>query len=142
MASDGRNTQELTRRLVARASTGSEGPDASALAVLAACERTHRELTRRLGQTGSNALLTRALAQARTGHPVLKAIRIGSNAKSSLDGVAEALKVHGVSQVAAGLETTLEKLLDLLSRLIGDDMVVRLVGQSTDNENAENEDVK
>jgi hypothetical protein len=136
MASDGTSAQELTRRLVARATDESEAPDGSALAVLEACERTYRELTRRLGQTGSNALLTRALAQARTEHPVLKEIRIGGSSKASLDGVTEAVQVHGVPKVAAGLEATLEKLLDLLSRLIGADMVVRLVESSANTGNA------
>lgn len=136
MASDGTSTQELTRRLVARASAGSEAPDGSALAVLAACERTYRELTRRLGQTGSNALLTRALAQAQAAHPVLKEIRIAGTSKTSLDGVTEAVQAHGVSKVAAGLEATLENLLELLSRLIGADMVVRLVESSAHNGNA------
>jgi hypothetical protein len=136
MASERPSAQELTRRLVARAAVTSDGRDGSSLAVLAACERTYRELTRRLGQTGSSALFTRALAQAQAEHPALKEIRVGSSSKASLDGVSEAVQAHGVPQVTAGLEAVLETLLGLLSRLIGDDMVVRLVESSAHNGNA------
>ena len=136
MASDAPSAQELIRRLVARAATTSDGQTGSPLAVQAACERTYGELTRRLGQTGSSALFSRALAQAQVEHPALKGIRIGANSKASLDGVAEAVRMHGAPQVIAGLEAALEKLFVLLSRLIGDDMVVRLVESSAHNGNA------
>jgi hypothetical protein len=136
MATDAPSAQELIRRLVARAAATSDGPTGSPLAVQAACERTYRELTRRLGQTGSSALFSRALAQAQVEHPALGGIRIGASSKASLEGVTEAVRAHGAPQVAAGLEATLEKLLGLLSRLIGDDMVVRLVESSAHNGNA------
>ena len=136
MASEPLTAQELTRRLVARAASANNGAGASPLAVQAVCERTYHELTRRLGQTGSSALLTRALVQAQTEHPVLKEIRVSGGSKTTLDGVNEAVEAHGAPPVAAGLEATLEKLLGLLSRLIGDDMVVRLVESSAHNGNA------
>ena len=135
MASDALNAQELTRRLVARASSADNGQNDPSLAVQTACERTYHELTRRLGQTGSSALLTRALVQAQTEHPVLKEIRLGGSSKTTLNGVKEAVQAHGVPAVAAGLEATLEKLLGLLSRLIGDDKVARLVESSAHNGN-------
>ena len=109
------------------------GPDSAALAVQAACERTYRELTRTAWPKWVRALLTRALAQAQAEHPLLKEIRVG---RGGLDGVTAAVQAHGAPAVAAALEAVLETLLDLLGRLIGDDMVARLVEQSAPDRNA------
>lgn len=142
MPSDTLSPRELTRRLVSRSVPPSETPDGAALAVHAACERTYRELTRRLGATGSDALVTRALAQAQADHPLLKEIRISGQSKPGLDGVTGAVQAHGAPAVAAGLEAALEKLLGLLGRLIGDDMVVRLVEASAPIETPDDQDGK
>jgi hypothetical protein len=134
------SAQELTRRLVARAAGENGSADSVALAVHAACERTYRELTRSLGQTGSQALLARAVAQSEVAHPLLKDIRIGRQAKPEVDSVRAAVQAHGAGPVAAALEAVLVTLLELLARLIGDDMVARLVepGTSTGTHEAGN----
>jgi hypothetical protein len=134
--------RELTRRLVARAATPSDTPDDLLPAVHAACERTYRELTVRLGSTGADALVTRALAQAQAEHPVLKEIRISGQSNPGLDGATGAVQAHGAPAVAAGLEAALEKLLALLGRLIGDDMVARLVEATARVETQDDEDGK
>jgi hypothetical protein len=124
------SAQELTRRLVARAAGENGTAESVALAVHAACERTYRELTRSLGPTGSQALLARAIAQSEAEHPLLKDIRIGRQAKPEVDGVRAAAETHGAPAVAAALEAVLVTLLGLIGRLIGDDMVARLVEPS------------
>ena len=136
------SARELTRRLVARATAGSDAPDSAALAIHAACERTYRELNRSLGTPGSRALLTRAMAQAQAQHPLLAALVIGHQSEAVLEGVPALVQSHGASAVAEGLEAVLETLLGLLGRLIGDDMVTRLVEQSTPIETQDDEDVK
>ena len=142
MSSQALSARELTRRLVARAVLKSAGPDGAALAAQAACERTYRDLARFLGQTGAQALLTRALALALVEYPFLKEIRLGRRSEPGLDGITGIVQVHGVPAVAAGLEAVLETLLGLLGRLIGDDMAAQLVEQNSTNETQDNTDLK
>ena len=129
MTTESPSSRELARRLVARAAAPGDAPDSVALAVHAACERTYRALTRSFGPTGSRALLTRARAQTQGEHPLVKEIRIGGPSEAGLDGVTDLVQTHGAPAVAAGLEAVLERLLGVLGRLIGNDMVARLVEQ-------------
>ena len=142
MPTNAPNARELTRHLIARAAEHVKVPESAALMAQEACERTLRALTRSLGQTGSRALLTRALAQAEPDHPLLKDLRIGRQSEPGLDGVPGIVQVHGAPAVAAALVVVLDTLLGLLGRLIGDDMVVRLVEQSTPMGMQDDEDVK
>ncbi|MDQ3699209.1 MAG: hypothetical protein M3373_14485 [Gemmatimonadota bacterium] len=122
--------RELTRRLVAREAAQGDAPDIAAGAVHAACERAYQALSRWLGANGALALFTRALAQAQAGHPLLRNIRLRTRSEFGLEGVTESIQVHGAAAVAAGLESLLVALLELLGRLVGDDMAARLVEQS------------
>lgn len=125
--------RELTRRLVARELSQGDAPDVAAAAVQAACERVYGALSRWLGANGSHALFTRALAQAQVEHPLLRDIRFRTDSESGLEGVTESIQVHGVAAVAAGLESLLVTLIELLGRLVGDDMAARLIEQSGPN---------
>lgn len=127
MTTDAHSARELTRLLVARASTHGDASNGAAHAVYVASESACRELSRSLGATGFNALLTRALAQTELVHPILKQIRIGRPTEPVLGGIDALVETHGDSAVVAGLEAMLETLFGLLGRLIGDDMVPRLV---------------
>jgi hypothetical protein len=129
MSSAALSARELTRRLVARSFAPSDAPDGAAIAIHAACELACRQLTRSLGPAGASALLVRALAQARLTHPILTEIRVGHHSDPTLDGVDAIIRTHGAPAVVAGLDSMLETLFDLLGRLIGDDMVARLVEQ-------------
>jgi hypothetical protein len=137
-----REVQELTRRLVAREATQRDAPDAAAAAVQAACERAHQTLSRWLGANGSYALFTRALAQVQVDHPLLRDIRLRSHSEAGLEGVTESIRVHGVAAVAAGLESLLVGLIELLGRLVGDDMAARLIEQSVPNQTRDDEGPK
>jgi hypothetical protein len=142
MTNDALSARELTRRLVARAAAQSGAADSAALAVHAAVERTYRELARSVGVSGALALLTRAIAQAQAAHPLLKALRVGRDSAPGLEGVGDLVQAQGAAPVVAGLETVLETLLGLLGRLIGEDMVPRLVEQSTLVGTHDDEDLK
>jgi hypothetical protein len=107
-----------------------DGAEGTAVAAGVACERICRTLARTLGAIGSRALLTRALSQARAEHPALQDLSISAKADVALDGISLAAAAHGEPAVVAGLETVLSELLALLGRLIGKDMVARLVAQS------------
>ena len=129
MSTDTASARELTRRLVARAAAQSESSNGAVPPIYAASERVCLDLSRSLGAAGFNALLARALEQAQKRHPLLEQIRIGHTPDPILGGLAATAKSHGDGAVAAGLEATLETLFVLLGRLIGDDMVPRLVEQ-------------
>lgn len=129
MAPETPTIRQLTRRLLDREGGSEDAAGAGAAAAHDACERVYRELCRWVGTNGCLALLTRALADARAGTPVLEEIRIAARSETGLEGVPESVLKHGATATAEGLEVLLVKLFELLGRLIGDDMVMRLVEQ-------------
>jgi hypothetical protein len=120
----------LMRGLAAEQQTPEDSAAEAAVAAGFACERMCRTLSRTLGAIGSRALLTRALSQAQAEHRALKDVSVSANAAVALDGISFATAAHGTPAVVAGLEGVLSALLALLGRLIGKDMVARLVAQS------------
>ena len=139
MESETPTLQQLTSRLIAREEGTRDTPDALVGAAQAACERLNRELSRWVGANGSLALFTRALAEARAQHPVLAEVRIRTRSAASLEGVPETVQKHGAAATADGLTSLLVTLLELLGRLIGDDMVMRLVEQGNQNDSRNGE---
>jgi hypothetical protein len=122
--------RQLARRLIeAQRSERSDGDDL-ARAATAACDRLYRELSRWVGLDGCYALFSRALAQARTDYPALEQIQIRARSRPHIDGVAETIMARGDPATAEGLEFMLQGLVELLGRLIGDDMAMRLIERS------------
>jgi hypothetical protein len=134
--------QELTRRLVANAAAENGAAGADVGAYHRAGERACRELSRSLGAAGFNVLLTRALAQAESAHPLLKDIKVTRNGAAMLGGIPELVETHGAPAVAAGLEAMLSTIFGLLGRLIGDDMVPRLIENAASDATHDDEEVK
>jgi hypothetical protein len=129
----------LARRLIARAAEVNHGAVSAPVAIQAACERTYRELSRWVGPAGSHALLTRSLAEAQLQHSFLKDIRVGELSRPGMEGVTEIIAAHGDSAVSKALEAVLQTLLELLGRLIGDDMAARLVEFDSTQQLSDNE---
>ena len=136
------SAQDLTRRLVASETAKSDATSESAHAAQLASERACRQLSRSLGSSGFNALLMRALAQAEDEHPLLKGITIGRNGSTCLGGIPGLVESHGSAAVTAGLETMLSTMFGLLGRLIGDDMVPRLIEGPAQDATYDDEEVK
>ena len=107
-----------------------------------AVERTYQALSRSFGASGSHALLARALAQAQSKHPLVKELLLDRRSGPALDNMASIVQTHGAPAVATALEAVLETLLDLLGRLIGDDMVARLIEQSSSTGTQDDEDAR
>jgi hypothetical protein len=120
------STRVIARRLNDRNDADRSG--ATALAAAAACDDLYRELSRWVGPDGCHALFMRAYVEARTAHPALEQIRLRASLDPYLDGVAESIEAHRNAATTAALEAMLVALLELLARLIGADMVTRLVG--------------
>ena len=132
-------TLELARRLIAREASASGLANSPAAATQAACERVYRGLALWLGENGSQALFTRALAQARSAHAPVREISLRAKSEHRLDGVAEAIQTYGPPAVAAGLEAVLAGVLELLARLLGADIATRLVEQTTPGDDRDDE---
>lgn len=125
-SSDPSDAASLARRLIARAAAAGNARDGAG-AVRVACELAIRDLTHSLGVNGVQALIARAMAEVQVVHPSLQQLRVGRQLSPSIDGLAQSIDSHGAAAVVAGLDALLEALLTLLGRLIGTDMVARLV---------------
>ena len=127
MSTEGQSAQALARRLIARTSEGRTGGDAGVRAAQSACEFASFELSLSLGAPGFQALLRRAVAQSAVEFPFLAGLPVSRHPDHVFDGVDGLIKEHDPSVVAAALENVLELMFASLGRLIGDDLVARLV---------------
>ena len=127
MSTGAHGARELTRRLITRAAAGRTGPDAAALSAHAACSLACFELSQSLGTPGFDAILRRALAQGEPEFPFLAALRLRRHAEHVFEGIPAMIEENGSAAVAAALEMVLDSMFTSLGRLIGDDLVARLV---------------
>ena len=122
--------RQIAHRLINSRRSERAGGDTDARAAAAACDHLYRELSRWVGPDGCHALFTRALAQARTEYPALGQIQLRARSEPYIDGVAETIMAHGDAATAEALESMLVRLVELLGRLIGDDMAMKLIERS------------
>jgi hypothetical protein len=118
----------LVSRLIAREAGAASDSNAAAMAANV-IQRITADLCHFLGSDGCDALLMRARSQAQAAHPSLKNITIVALPDPSVQGVPESIQAHGVAETAAGLESTLVSLIELLGRLIGDELAMKIVDQ-------------
>ena len=88
------------------------------------------DLRRFIGSDGCHALLTRALSRTQADHRALQNISIIAQPDLSVQGVPESIQAHGAAETAAALESTLTALIELLGRLIGDELAMKLIEQN------------
>jgi len=124
-----RPAREIVRRLID--SQGSERTDGDTSARAAAGDHLYRELSRWVGPDGCHALFTRALADARKEHEQLSEIQLRPGSDPYLGGVTETVAAYGDRATAEALESMLVHLVELLGRLIGDDMATKLIERSS-----------
>jgi len=126
----------LARRLIEREAVAHPAPGIGASAAhraQLACERVCRELSRWMGKTGCFTLFNRAVAKIRVVHTSLGEISIRTSEDPYLNGVGQAVEAHGEGPVAAALESVLTEVLELLGRLVGDDLTARILEQNEMN---------
>ena len=101
-------------------------------AVAAGADRLWNGLSIRLGRwigaSGYHALLNRALAIARSEHSCLHDLSCGGGEAAM---VATTARAHGAGEVAESMVTVATVLIDLLGRIVGEDMSIHLVNQVT-----------
>jgi hypothetical protein len=121
-------SRQMARRLIDSRQPEPKESDGHATAVAAACDALYRELSRWVGRDGCHALFTRALAQARTESKPLEQIELRpGGADAYVEGVAESILSHGDFEVAEALESVLVNLIELLGRLVGENMAAKLI---------------
>jgi hypothetical protein len=132
-ASKSLTSSEIARRILARDAltpahgTASATTETAILSLQRSCARVTGALRNSLGDAGCAALFTRALARTEGAHPVLKDLRGRTDEGIRLDGIATSASTHGVENVTAAIEALIGALVDILTRLIGDDMAIRLL---------------
>jgi hypothetical protein len=120
---------QIARRLLALEAAPEKERDPKMIGE--ALQRTVAHVSEKLrdsmGEDGADALLVRALARTEANHPALKNIRRANEDGAHLDGVVASVEAHGVTAVTAAIEAFLAALVDILARLIGEDMAIRLI---------------
>jgi len=123
-------TAALARRLVMVEARGLDRPEAVAEAGERAWERLRRRLITLIGPEGCDALFARALALSRSDYPMLAGVHYGAANGSGLTGLREIAHEHAPTDVLDALVTVTAHFLAVLARLIGADLVLRLVREA------------
>lgn len=124
------SAREIAHRVINISRPELAGNRTPAHAAVDACNKLHRDLSRWVGVDGCHALFTRALAQARTDYPLLEEIQLRPRSEPYVEGWAETIDAYGAAETAAAIESMLVGLIELLGRLIGDDMATKLIEES------------
>ena len=118
---------DAARDLWTRAGGKASTPAEVAAAAELMCTYLRVGLGRWIGAPGYEALLGRALGLARVEHPALGSLGcLGGEEPLTV----AAVRAYGAGAVGAGLVALVAALIELLGRIIGDEMAVRLVEQT------------
>ncbi|HET7372459.1 MAG TPA: hypothetical protein VFJ20_03715 [Gemmatimonadaceae bacterium] len=121
-------SSELARRILAHdaRTVGNGTPEAAASVLQQACTRVTDVLRESMGDAGCTALLARAFAHTERAYPPLKDLRRPGDNGVRLDGIAASADKHGIEDVTAAIEALITAVIDILTRLIGEDMTIQL----------------
>lgn len=125
---------KLSRRQWSRVAGNASTPEAIAEAVATLGLQLRTGLSPWIGAEGYAALHARALTQVRTDHPALAEFTLDAD-----DGKATelAVRAHGAAAVAGGIVAFVAALIELLGKIIGVEMALRLVEHWGDRARAE-----
>jgi Arc/MetJ family transcription regulator len=104
-------------------------PEAFALATQSAYARVSDMLGRWVGTEGSRALMERAHFEVRSQHPVLIHMQNGSLPVPSTEIIVQSTSTHGINAATEGVVSMFDAVIQLLNRLIGEDLTVILMEQ-------------
>jgi hypothetical protein len=122
--------RDIVRRLIGSRPTRQKRGDTAARAAAAACDSLYRELSRWVGPDGCHALFARALAETRPQYPALEKIQLRPRSEPYIEGISDSIMMRGDPETAEALESMLMRLVELLGRLIGDDMAGKLIDRT------------
>lgn len=118
----------VARRLIARMKSHpapAESSDPAASALQRACAAVVQNVRQALGEHGCEALLSRAVATIETRHPLAADLRYPQGFTS--ERLSMAVQVHGAAATEAAVESLIGTLTEILARLIGEDMAIRMI---------------
>ena len=118
---------EVARRHWARAGGDTSTPEEVAATAERTCTQLQAGLARWVGTEGYRALLHRALLLARAEHPALGSLTCHGGDQPLTTA---AVRAHSAAEVTAGIVALVVTLIDLLSRVVGEEMAVQLVNQA------------
>ena len=119
---------QLARRLVAQELVGASGNEAAIVSRLV--NRVYLGLSRWFGPYGALALMTRAIARARSDHSLLAGVAASATTTPSVTGWSNGSTTGSASALAEAAVALLSTLHESLARLIGDDLAETLLAQS------------
>jgi hypothetical protein len=126
---DGPAAVRIARRVMGREAVRDAG--ASPAAIASALQRVFGRLSYNLrdamGPDGYDALLLRALARAKRAHPALAMAGALNEREMHTDKMLAIIEAHGADVATDAMEALLVAFIDILSRLIGEDMAIRLI---------------
>jgi hypothetical protein len=133
------SARELARQILARdlAATDTPTPANVAAAAERAFHRLANGLAQWVGPDGSQALFTRALALAQAQDRALKAVPAPARSALFLDALAANAEPHDGASVLDGVVLIMTNLIELLNRLVGEDLAVRLVAEAGSGHSAD-----
>jgi hypothetical protein len=127
MAQGSAAATEVARRVWTRDAGDLSAPEEATAAVERVCAQLQVGLARWVGSEGYRALLARVLERVRVEHPAL-------NDLSCMGGdqpeIAAAVRAHGAAAVAAGVVALVVTMIELLGRVVGEEMAAELVRQA------------
>ena len=115
--------RDIARQLMALESASSADP----AAMQRLCTRVSENLRYSVGDDGYNALLSRVQAHTNGEHPALASILLVDRGAVRLGDVTAAVSAHGVDAVRTALESMFTALVEVVSSLIGADMVLNIL---------------
>ena len=113
--------------LVARYAVAANDPASSATALYRVYAVVSTNLRNAVGDDGTDALLSRAMARVDERHPAARDLRRTATANIDSAYLAAAVSTHGEAAIRAAIEEMLGTVIELLSRLIGGGMALRLI---------------
>jgi len=112
---------------LARYAAPSEDPAYAAGALYRAYAVVSTNLRSAVGDDGTDALLARAMARVDELHPAARELRRTTTANIDSAQLAAAVMSHGEPAVRAAMEDILGTVIELLTRLVGESMALRLI---------------
>ena len=124
--------RDLARQILARDLAERDATTAAAAAAAAehVFHRLADNLVRYVGAEGSQALFTRARTLAQTENRALRVVPPPARSALFLDALAADAEPHDSAIVIDGAVLILSKLIELLTRLVGDELAVRLLSET------------
>ena len=118
---------ELARQLLDRGIAGAVEPAETGAALQRTLARVSENLRRAIGDDGYAALLSRAIAQTQTDHLIVRTSRGDGSLVFPIDALTADVGTHNIHLVSDAFESILASIIDVLSGLIGADMVMNLL---------------